>query len=283
MTEPEPIVWDEALPAHLSATQLSMFSRCPEQYRQRYLLGRKERPGAALVWGSADHYAHEVNFRQKIESHEDLPTGDVLDAFADGIAKSLDEHGGELEVEWGRVRLADVKDRGAQLVATYHSRVSPLVQPLAVEEKFELEVPGLPVPIIGYIDTETERAIIDRKTSSAKVTAPKPSWRLQGTLYQAAKRKPVSWHVGTKTKVPAVYTSLHPETPALHVPFEPTYVNVTLQRVTFLVESIARLFALYGPDNPWPTTAPDVGWRDNFCGYCGYRPECTWWANGLAA
>jgi len=277
VSEREPIVWGEPLPDHLSASSLSMFSRCPEQWRQRYVLGRKERPGAALLWGKADHFAHEVNFEQKIESHEDLPMGDVLDAFSQGITDALNEVGGELEVEWGRVRLADVKDNGSRLVAAYHSKVSPMVQPIAVEERFEFVVPDVPVPIIGFIDTETERAIIDGKTSGARVAVPKPSWRLQGVLYQASKRKPVSWHVKTKTKVPAVYTSMDAGFENLHVPFSERLVDLALVRVRHLVERIAGLMAEFGPDHPWPTTAMDVGWRDDFCGYCGYRPGCEWW------
>jgi hypothetical protein len=49
---------------HLSATQISMLNSCPEQYRQRYVLGKKERPGAALIVGGAFHEAIEDDFLQ---------------------------------------------------------------------------------------------------------------------------------------------------------------------------------------------------------------------------
>jgi hypothetical protein len=52
---------------HLSATQISMLNRCPEQYRQRYVLGKKERPGAALIVGGAFHEAIEDDFAGRSE------------------------------------------------------------------------------------------------------------------------------------------------------------------------------------------------------------------------
>jgi hypothetical protein len=52
---------------HLSATQISMLNRCPEQYRQRYVLGKKERPGAALIVGGAFHEAIETDFAGRSE------------------------------------------------------------------------------------------------------------------------------------------------------------------------------------------------------------------------
>jgi hypothetical protein len=44
-----------------------------------------------------------------------------------------------------------------------------------------------------------------------------------------------------------------------------------------VVASMLYLYSLYGPDEPWPTAAPDYGWA---CGYCGFRPECVWWKDG---
>ena len=38
------IAWHQDLPDHLSPTSLSMFQRCPRQYQERYVFGRKERP-----------------------------------------------------------------------------------------------------------------------------------------------------------------------------------------------------------------------------------------------
>lgn len=274
------ISWPDPLPRHLSATSLSMASRCPEQFRHRYILGEKAPPFGALVWGDADHYAIEQSMRAKIDTHEDWPVEDVLDAFMTRLRQSVDEHGGELEIDWGRSNLDEVKDLGARLVHTYHKQVSPLVQPVRVEQKVELTTAGLPVVVIGYLDLETQASVIDRKTSSRKIQRPKPEHRLQGAIYQAATLKPMEWHVGTKTKLPAVYTSR--DLPGLRDEYDPVLISRTFERVTNLVRRLSDYMSKYGPDQPWPTEAPNIGWLDDICGSCGWGPRgnntCHWWA-----
>ena len=270
---------------HLSASAIGTFARCPEQFRRRYVLGQKERPGAALVWGKADHKAHELNFRQKIESYEDISADDVKLAFAEEFDQAVERDGGVGEVEWGHDKPGDLKDRGVALVETYHRRVSPTIQPRGVEEKFAYELAGVGVPIIGYVDLRAVPAgamapgsalerVVERKTSGRAEKAVKPQWRMQGRLYQAATGLPVEWHVSTKTKLPDVLTPA--STPGLAMPFSQEAIEATENRMRGIVETLLHYIATYGPDEPWPTSAPD-SWG-NVCGYCGFRPTCAHWA-----
>ncbi len=57
---------------HLSASQLSRFTRCAEMWRRQYIEGDIVPVGAAAHIGQAVHKAAEINFRQKIQSHTDL-------------------------------------------------------------------------------------------------------------------------------------------------------------------------------------------------------------------
>ncbi len=262
--------WPPGLPQHLSAQQIGMYQRCPEQYRRRYLLGVKERPSAAVVWGRADHAAHELNFTQKIESHEDLPVGDVEDAFVDAFDRAVDEYGDE--VEWDE-KPAEVKDAGVRLVAVYHTVVSPRVQPTTVEREFSLAVPGVPVPLVGRVDLETAESAIERKTSRAMTREPKPEWRVQGLLYQAEHRRRIDWHVATKTRKPAVYTP--EDTPGLTLPVHDRMVDAAQVLVRNTARSIMAHYSMFGPSEPWPGALTHP-WA---CGYCGFRPFCSWWGN----
>jgi hypothetical protein len=269
--------WPPELREHLSASSLRMLATCPEQFRRVYVRGERQRPGAALVWGSADHYAHEQNFAQKIDSHEDIPQADIELAFAEGFDRSIASNGGEEEVDWGEDRPGDLKDRGVRLAATYHEQVSPRVQPVAVEKPVALEL-GLAVPVVGRLDIETDETVIEGKTATAKKAKPEPQWRLQGALYQLATGKPLEWHVKTKTKVPAVYTPA--EEPGLRFVASRLLLDATIERTHRLVASMLALYAAYGPDGPWPTGAPDYGWA---CDYCGFRPDCAWWRDDPVA
>ena len=272
---------DELLPApktllprdHLSASSIGTFARCPEQFRRRYLLGLKERPGAALIWGAADDFAHTTNFTQKIDSHEDLSADDVKLAFAEGFDRSVERDGGAGEVDWGETKPGDLKDAGVRLVEVYHRSVSPKVQPLAVQRKFSYAIEGVPVPIIGYIDLEQAESLNEWKVVSRAEKQPKPQWRTQGRLYQAATGKPLAWHLKARTKTPAVYT---PETaPGLYLPFSAQAIAATEERIRGIVATLLHFLATYGPDEPWPSSAPGYGWA---CGFCAWRSDCAWWA-----
>src|SRR3954464_1428880 len=86
---------------HWSPSSLSMLRRCPYQWQQRYIHGRKERPAEAPVVGPAVHAALERNFAQKIESHVDIPTADLIEWFNDAgwegvLAKEQENRGSEI-------------------------------------------------------------------------------------------------------------------------------------------------------------------------------------------
>lgn len=259
--------------SHLSATQITMYQRCPEQWRRRYVLGEKERPGAALIWGSADHYAHEVNFQQKIDSHSDLPVDDIRLAFAEGFDAAIERNGGEGEVEWGSDQPGAIKDAGVELAAHYHRIVSPSIQPTAVESEFSLTVPGVPVPVIGRVDVETAGLAIERKTAKRTSTKVEPKWRIQGLIYQLAAPRSVDWHVSVKKKVPEIATPAQHE--GLTLPYIAPMARVTEDLIRATARSILSAHEHFGPDEPW-SGALSHEWA---CGFCGFKKNCHWWGN----
>lgn len=262
------LAWPARLPDHLSASQLTMFERCSEQFRRAYIHGERQKPGGALVWGSADHFAHETNFRQKIASHEDIPTKDVQDAFAEGFDQAVKKANDD--VDWGADNPGDLKDRGALLVRVYHETVSPSIQPVTVEARFKANIPGVPVPLVGYIDLETETTLIERKTTGKATKTVKPQWRLQGLLYQAVRELPVDWHISVGTKLPAILT---PDTdPQLRLSFEPTATATAERSVRNTARAIVAFYNTFGPDDPWPGALTDA-WA---CKFCGFLPTCVW-------
>lgn len=275
---------------HLSASQLTTFARCPEQYRRVYVLGERQRPAAAMVWGSVDHKAHEVNFRQKITSGVDISTPDLELAYADIFDKQIEDEGGMGEIEWGNEKPGELKDKGIAVAATYHKQVSPRIQPLAVEERFSLDIPDIPVPIIGYTDLRAVvggpatlfdgepaeapgRKTIERKTTSRKASTPKDHWRAQGMLYLRQHGVDVDWHISAGGKTPAVYTPA--EEPGLTLAFSEATARAAERWAQTRVRQLISTYNEFGPDDPWPDTT-SYGWA---CGFCGFRPTCPYWAH----
>lgn len=280
--------WSEWLPPHLSAFSLNSM-RCLEQWRKIYVLGERQAPSGALAWGKADTAAAAHNYAQKITSHEDCPVGEVKDAFAAALDEAIDKAGGAAEIDWKDSSPADTLDRGVKLAALYHERAAPSVQPVTVEERFEMDVEGVPVPVVGYLDVTAgylsdllelpvATRVIERKTGKRLERKLTPEWRVQTMIYQAATELPVDVHLSTKTKVPAVYTPA--DEPGLAVLRDPAQDL----RVEKLVRARASLLLAcvetYGPDQPWPDAIGSAQWGD-LCSFCGFgyaaAITCAWW------
>jgi CRISPR/Cas system-associated exonuclease Cas4 (RecB family) len=265
---------------HFSASSLKMAVRCPEQWRQRYVKGRKYPPSLSMLGGRANHSAIEASMTQKIESHVDLPTPDVKGLFVQHLEEAVDESGGlgELEEKAGVkpsvTEYDDLRRDGQGLVGLYHTQVSPVVQPVAVEKKFELQPPTLPVQVIGYIDLVAdvggEKIMIDRKTGTRSRKKPEPEWVIQAEVYQLAEPIPHAWHVSVTTK-----------TPQLNLPSEGNELLLPVvneRRGMKMLEQVAAeigfYYMKYGPDEGWPAKGKLHPWA---CNYCGYRSDCWGW------
>lgn len=272
MSALEAPTWPVELPQHLSATQLNMFDRCPEQFRNRYILKKRERPGAALIIGRADHAAAEHNYRQKITSGVDLPISEVEDAYADAYEAAIDEHGGDTEIAWGDENYTRAKDDGARLVRAYHEQVAPSVQPIAVEREIFHSIPQVPVALKGFIDVETTVSVIERKTTKRAESKPKGQWRLQGMIYRAALRKPVEWQLSIRGKSARCITRV--DAPELVLPWVDGCDQLANRYVGRIIRQLHATYVMYGPDAPWPGAIS----HDWGCSFCGYRPHCAWWA-----
>lgn len=270
---------------HISATSVKMIARCPEQWRQRYMLGRKSAPAAALIAGRADHAAIEKSMRQKITSHVDLPVPDVMGEFINVFeeeVKAVDIK--EMEVKAGNSLLTDrrskikmldkMKVSGAELVGSYHTAVSPGIQPIAVEEEFTITPPNLPVKVVGYIDLVAQAAgartvhMIDRKRSARWRKKPEPEWLIQAEVYQLFRPIPHAWHISVLTGMIAL------PGPDNQLLYPPRPREISERQLEHLAAEVGFLYMRYGPDEPWPTRGKLHPWA---CGYCGYRPDCWGW------
>jgi PD-(D/E)XK nuclease superfamily len=268
---------------HFSASSAKMAARCPEQWRQRYVEGLKLPPAAAIVAGRADHAAIEKSMRQKIASYVDLPTEEVIGEFYNVFETELDFVGiEEMEVKNGkelvkgrvakRKVLDAIKIRGGELVETYHTTVSPQVQPVAVEEEFVFDVPNLPVKVVGRIDlvasstvsTEQQEYMIDRKRTGRARSRIEPEWGLQAEVYQLVRPVPHIWHV-TSIDSGKISTDL----------WQPVGNQAMMETaLEHLCAEIGFFYMRYGPEGPWPARGKLHPWA---CSYCGYRDRCWAW------
>jgi len=167
---------------HISPTQINMYLRCPASYYYRYVCGMVLPPKSALTKGRAVHKGQEHNYRQKIESYQDLPLHEVKEVTAAAFEAEQDLTEFEPDEKPGQV-----KDEAVTLAALYHQEVAPKTQPFLVEEKVEVPLAG--TTLLGFIDLLDNRGYIhDTKTASRTPSEDSAAKNLQLSAYSLAHR-----------------------------------------------------------------------------------------------
>ena len=264
---------------HLSASSIGMLMRCPRQFQHRYLRGEKERPGEAIVLGSMFHETLEWNYVQKIKSHVDQPISDALQYLYDvAVPKVIEENGGADNIQWDDKPEACVSD-AERITSAYYRHVVPRIQPTATEQKFTIEVPGVEVPIIGYIDVQEEERTLDTKTGRQASRKVKPSWQLQGRMYAFATQKPTEYHSISRAKTPTIVTAVESADMIVPVPTEQQMGEFT-KLVNVAADLLRHFMGTYGVDEEWPTwgAIPDFSRNILPCDFCGWRQGCPAWS-----
>jgi PD-(D/E)XK nuclease superfamily len=278
--EPPPFSLVEFL-KHLSASSIGMLYRCPRQFQHRYLRHEKERPGGNLVIGGMFHKTLEWNYAQKIQSFEDRPLAQAIEYLQDAATPMiLEEHGGAGEIAWDKgTSLEDARSDAERITAAYYRTVVPRIQPVATEQKFSIDIPGVEVPVIGYVDVQEELRTVDTKTGKQASRRVKPSWQLQGRLYSLATQKPTEYHSISRAKTPTIVTAI--ESSEMIVPVPSRGQVVEMVRLVNTAADLIRYFLdTFGLDEEWPTWGAIPDWSRNIlpCDMCGWRQGCPAWS-----
>lgn len=241
----------------LSASSMAKFASCPEQFRQKYLLKTREPLSGQRFMGLVDHKVTE----QLVSLKDDPPLESGLDLLYARIwDETLDEQGED--VLWKEGKTAeDQFEVGKRMMHAYAEKVIPTINPVALEERVEFKVPGVPGKVIGYVDILEPHVIRERKTADKAYKKPRSDWRFQGLVYQAALGLPVRWDVVTSQVTPQVLTA--DEHPGLFLPLRST--DVLLERIRDIAWYMNDCYQRYGKNHPWPLAGVHHDWA---CSYC---------------
>lgn len=255
---------------HLSATSLSMAALCPEQFRQRYLCQVPETNFSGKFIGSVDHEVAATLAEVRMHGG-DLDKLETL--YATAWENVLAKDG---EPDWRDDDPAKMFKTGVKMAHLYWDQVLSKITPVAVEQRIEFRVPGVPALIVGYVDLIEQDRIRERKTKDRKVTVPDPKWRLQGMIYQFPTGLPIQWDVITRQVSPQLFTA--DAWPELFMPVRDQ--QVVQRTIVDIARQMNDLYGRFGADHPWPTTGMLHPWM---CGYCAVGPKyagtCPAWAD----
>lgn len=255
-----------------------MLFRCARQFERRYLHGEKERPGENIVVGSFFHETLDHNYRQKIQTHADLPQSEIIQYLHDAaVPKVLEDEGGEENIRWD-TNLTKARGDAERMTSAYTQMIVPRIQPVGTEFKFELDVERVPVPIIGYVDLWDEYRTIDTKTGKQAATKIKPSWRLQGGLYAWATGRPTEFHSISRAQQPRIVTALESDELIVAPPSEAQGEHMA-HIFRLAAATISFYYSQFGTEG-WPATGAVPDYTRNIlpCDFCGWRKGCPAWA-----
>jgi len=222
------------MPDHLSYSSINTYHLCPRSWRMRYVDKVQTPSASALVFGGAFHDTLEaaisVLAQGKVSASE---TAWLLQLWSEKWQAKLSQE----QVAWNEEMPEELAALGARMLGgkldvsgagpnrtesmpQFLSKIVPMMVDMnpdfagmepAIERKIELRVPGVSVPVIGYIDIICADGVPgDFKTSAKAWYADKAHDELQPTFYLAALAQagmPVPdgkfrYYVFTKTKQP---------------------------------------------------------------------------------
>lgn len=194
---------------HLSYSSISSYLNCGRNWKYKYIDKVPTTKSGEQFFGSVFHSVVEQYVVNR------LPLANLWDT----------KWKAQLEIDasiaWGDNSPENLFNEGIRILSnkevlnTLHL-IKPLVEAdgPVIEKKIELRVPGVPVPIVGYIDMIAQDGIpVDFKTSSRSWDLKKAQAEMQPTFYLAAlnqlgyKGNPQNQfrhYIFTKTKTPQV-------------------------------------------------------------------------------
>jgi hypothetical protein len=174
---------------HLSHSSVALYNQCGRAWAYRYVEHAPSVPSPALLFGSAAHAAIEQTLAAWAIGQPANPAPLWLQAW-DQLATTTG-------VLWGKESPDGLREQGrvmfeARATARMLRKVIPMLvdgRPV-IEKKIELRVPGVPVPVVGYIDVIcTDGVPCDFKTSNKPWTVPRAIAEVQPAIYLAALRQ----------------------------------------------------------------------------------------------
>ena len=267
---------------HLSFSQIGLYLSCPLAYYFRYKEGLKIRPDSALFLGSTFHKTVEKNYRQKIETKKDLKEKDITDIFSQEFSS------GKKQVIWSKdEKPGKIKDYGINIVKTYHTQMSPSIQPAHVElecdivfdDIIEQNEKGEPISSKPYPFTyravmdlvDDKETVIDHKVIKNGKSPISVATDLQLTSYSLAYRQ-IFGKPESKLRFDCIIKN---KTPKI-ISYQTTRTDKEIQGLLLLMANVYDQIknGIFYP-NP----------KNVYCSYkkCGYWDLCRkkWWGGTI--
>jgi hypothetical protein len=262
---------DEMKKKYISASQLSMFERCGESYRRRYIEHEIIPPGIAQVKGSGVHGGAKHNFRQKKETHEDLPKKDIIEISVAEFERVVSKQGvfltrEEESVGYNKV-IGETKDSVVRLTDLFSTEVASEYQPVYVEESHRLVIPDSPYDLLAVMDLADDLdRVTDLKTAGKSKTQKEVDTSEQLSMY-ALVFKAITKRLPTEVRLETLVDTKTPKRQVLTAIRDQRDLEVLVARVDTMIKALAKGVFVPAPANSWACDER----------YCGYALTCPFY------
>lgn len=173
--------------SHLSYSSISTFLTCARSWYFQYIERRKSPTSGTLLFGRVFHDAIE-DYVMVTRGWERMPP---ITTWPSLWTNKVAEEAG---INWGDESESGLLEIGKRMLSTPEvidmlNGIQPLVEgtKAVVEKRVSLTVPGVSIPIIGYIDIiEVDGIPCDLKTSAHEWSSDKANLEMQPLFYLAA-------------------------------------------------------------------------------------------------
>jgi CRISPR/Cas system-associated exonuclease Cas4 (RecB family) len=237
---------------HLSASSLTTFMRCPRQWQDKYVHGNRGPSSEALLLGGFVHNMLEGTLK-----------GEVPNAM-ETMDQTITDQGGLDNIDFNRLDEWKVYDLGLKMVYDYYETIGKWLDIEDTEVEISLDVPGVPIPVVGRVDFTTPDRIVDIKTTgyfSAKQVRVNKEWKFQANVYQLWQEKPAEFHVITRAKTDSIRVPADINDPLFVYPPDPDQTQMQIYQVYKLME---HCMDEYGDEFPFPGN-PIHEWAGRYC------------------
>ena len=252
---------------HLSSSGISDYLDCGLLFKFiRIDKIKVEGTSDALELGSCIHKTLAEFYQERMIGHK-LPIEDLKGIF-ETYWKRL-EGRDDIDYEEGE-NFETILQKGKDLLDMYYANLpDDDFKVLAIEEPFSFSIPGLPIPMLGYIDLIEEDSsgtliVSDWKTTSRAYSSDRIDKSLQLTIYQMAAKANgyrdkdilLRFDCLIKTKIPK---------------FEQYYTTRSEEDERRAVKKILKIWEGISKGIFIPN---DGNWK---CNGCGYKEYCDKW------
>ena len=157
----------------ISSSMISGMWKCGIQVQRRYGkdlgIGIENEiipPGIAMAIGTSTHEVVAKNLKHKMKNKELLPREEYIDLARDNWNMFYpDVMLTEDEAVNSKKTQGESTDKAIKLASVHYDLVAPQLEPVAVEEKFVIQMPNYPFDLKGTKDLREKGFIEDLKTS----------------------------------------------------------------------------------------------------------------------